>query len=148
MVVAYVALISIRFGRKGIQAYPAPSMSNRVKVDLGSCGLIHAMPSRSTIHHAGPSHDQLLTCSQAASVIETSRFAIWRWIKKGLATPRGERVHLRHERKGGQLFTTLGWIDEFHHELDLRSRAVQTPSSSTIRTRSRISDRVERRLGE
>jgi hypothetical protein len=29
----------------------------------------------------------------------------------------GERVHLRHERVGGKLFTTRAWIEEFGRRL-------------------------------
>ena len=100
-----------------------------------------------SIHRAGIPFDQLLSCSRAARAIEISRYAIWRWMKKGLAVADGERVFLRHERKGGQLYTTLAWIDEFHRELDRRSATtLSAESGSTIRTRSRISQRVARRL--
>lgn len=70
-------------------------------------------------------------------------------MRKGLSTSDGERVYLKHERKGSQLFTTLDWIDEFHRELDMQSAANLDfkSSHSTNRTKSRVSQQVANRLG-
>ncbi len=43
--------------------------------------------------------------------------AIWRWCRHGLRTRGGRRVHLRHIRVGGRVYTTREWLDAFLEQL-------------------------------
>jgi hypothetical protein len=44
---------------------------------------------------------------------DPSMACIWRWCRKGCKARNGERVHLKHVRVGGKLYTTKEWADQF-----------------------------------
>lgn len=70
--------------------------------------------------HTPPIHphhkmDEHLTLTEAAKIApgRPSTNCMWRWCRRGVLSRSGERVHLRHVRVGGRIFTTARWLDEF-----------------------------------
>ncbi len=55
-----------------------------------------------------------ITCAQAAKLCirQPSPATVWRWITKGVESPKG-RIYLRSIREGGKVFTTREWLDEY-----------------------------------
>lgn len=60
-----------------------------------------------------------LTLSEAAKLTpgRPSPNCLWRWCREGICSKGGDRVHLKHARFGGKIFTTKQWLLEFGHSL-------------------------------
>lgn len=112
---------------------------------------------------------EYLTLTQTAKIApgRPTANAIWRWCRRGVKSRSGARVHLRHIRVGGQIFTTRGWLEAFGRQLaeadaryftlvdaaaDTKSRdsrsACSRPSQLSRRAsaRQRHLERIEREL--
>ncbi len=63
--------------------------------------------------------DVHVTLTEAAKIApgRPSTNCMWRWCRRGVLSRTGERVHLRHVRIGGKIFTTARWLDEFGNRL-------------------------------
>ena len=63
--------------------------------------------------------DEHRTLTEAAKIApgRPSTNCMWRWCRRGVLSRTGERVHLRHVRIGGKIFTTARWLDEFGNRL-------------------------------
>lgn len=48
---------------------------------------------------------------------------VWRWCRRGVKSPSGERVRLRHIRVGGKIYTKRSWLEEFWRALAERDVA-------------------------
>ena len=59
--------------------------------------------------------DEHITLSRAAQLSpgHPHPSAAWRWCRRGILARSGERVHLRHIRAGGKIFTTERWLHAF-----------------------------------
>ena len=42
---------------------------------------------------------------------------IWRWCRNGIKSRGGERIHLKHVRVGGRIFTTEDWLSIFFEDV-------------------------------
>jgi hypothetical protein len=87
-------------------------------------------------HDARPSNTDLLSRHDAAKYAGVSAVTLWRWMTKGIRDSFGNRVRLRRQRRGGVLYTTGAWIDEFFSELDRADDARWAPSSQPSRPES------------
>ncbi len=63
--------------------------------------------------------EEHLSLSEACKIApgRPSTNCVWRWCRRGVLSRSGERVHLRHVRVGGKIFTTAGWLDDFSRAL-------------------------------
>ena len=87
-----------------------------------------------------------LTMGQAARLApgHPSPSCIWRWCRKGVKSRAGDRVHLRHVRIGGVIYTTAAWMQEFgqrlaeadarHFDLTDQDQAPPTPGRAQAYT--------------
>lgn len=104
-----------------------------------------------------------LTVAQAARIApgRPSPNCVWRWCRYGVKSRAGVRVHLRHVRMGGVLYTTAAWVEEFglrlaeadvrHFQLDKNDYTVVPPSRSlpyTDKQRQAHLEQVEKELTE
>lgn len=64
-------------------------------------------------------HQEYITLSEAAALAPRppTAGAVWRWARRGLPTSDGRRIHLRHVRVGGRVYTTEQWLHQFFEEL-------------------------------
>lgn len=67
----------------------------------------------------------LLTLTDAAHSLphRPHTSCLWRWCRKGVIARNGERVHLRHVRIGGKIFTTRDWLADFGSRLAIADAA-------------------------
>ena len=63
--------------------------------------------------------DEYITLSQAAKLApgKPSPNCLWRWCRKGVLSRAKRRVHLRHIRIGGTIYTTAKWVRHFGRRL-------------------------------
>jgi hypothetical protein len=80
---------------------------------------------------------QGISLAQAAALIPPARAGrpvspscVFRWIRDGVKTPSGERVHLEAARLGGRLITSRAALERFMDAQSpgARHRTVRTPS--------------------
>lgn len=57
--------------------------------------------------------------------------AIWRWCRRGVLARSGQRVHLKHYRIGGKLFTTDADLQHFFGALAKADQAYFDKTSGT-----------------
>ena len=62
---------------------------------------------------------EYITLAKAAQLApgRPSSNCVWRWCRRGVLARSGERVHLRHVRVGGKIFTKSAWVDDFGERL-------------------------------
>lgn len=97
---------------------------------------------------------EYLTLAQAAKryVQRVASATVWRHCRHGVKTRGGGRIHLRHIRQGGKLYTREDWLREFFEavaEADREhfdaQREQPAPPASTGR-RSRTAEQREREI--
>lgn len=75
-----------------------------------------------SIDHS-PGTDKLLTRKEAARYAGIAHVTMWRWMTKGVCDAFGNRIVLKKRRRGGRLYTTVAWIEEFFDALDASDEA-------------------------
>jgi hypothetical protein len=75
---------------------------------------------------------------------------VWRWVRKGVKGPGGQRVKLEALRLGGQLVTTEQALQRFAENLTLHAEVgpAQAATSRSQDKRRRASERAARELEE
>ena len=65
------------------------------------------------------SKPKYLTLSDAARIVpgRPCSKTLWRWARRGLTARTGRKVHLRHVRIGGRVYTTAEWLETFYEQL-------------------------------
>jgi len=109
-------------------------------------------------------HDtaEYITLTEAAKIApgRPSTNCLWRWCRKGVLSRGGRRVHLKHVRIGGKLFTARKWVEAFglelaaadteYFDLDEEASVAPRPRQRTRSERQREAEieRAERELRE
>jgi hypothetical protein len=88
-----------------------------------------------------------ISFAQAAKLVpgNLNPIAIWRWAKKGIKLPSGDRIKLPYEKIGTRHFTTREALDEFLSESKQADREhFNTPRHRARPTRREIERREKR----
>jgi hypothetical protein len=92
--------------------------------------------------------DEFITLGQAAQITPggPGAGAIWRWCRYGVQGRNGVRIHLKHTRFGGRIYTTRRWLDEFGQELAEADAGHFNITRDAFDTRQRQIAKAEREL--